>query len=601
MAEDIGYWARSGASQRKESVMYIDRDGKTKRARKSKWRTAFALTAGQTKAILRESRPTALKQHNTAIQKRETGKVRPVVNAGDEDYLRMLFISLWLETALDGHPKSTLFMSTEQLIMLWERLSRNCLDDTVKIPLDQSHFDWQANKRMISRFLDVVARVIETYATERLKGELLHVLAAIRVSLVDLVGVLRVDIGDIHKNIPIEKGIMSGWRWTALMDTVINWGELYAARQLVMRMGGIDPVIEAVAQGDDDQVRSPNYGTAAALAEAYTVMNFEVNPSKFFLSTERDEYLRQVAQPGVVAGYPIRGLTAVLWRNPVSKDPVAGILRMGEQLKSWNLLIGRGGDPTQCLRMMKIDMSQGNGLSTDEVDRLLATPTCAGGLGLFPPGETWLSMSPGRVDVHANIVETTVKGLDSELKRWKSLGLDITKKEAMQSLSSNLELSDARKEVAQGGVEEVTPWRQYLWEPKATGVGIPLQARPNQNLPRTLGSYALQRAVRDRDWDWIREVWLDPTMRSVSDAIETRGGRTVWVDWLLDKLPWKTPNVLGWSDLVPSVLYRRSLTAAWSRIVGMNKFTYRSVKKAALTAELWVHNDIAHRGIRLGG
>jgi hypothetical protein len=528
-----------------------------------------------------------------------------VVNSDDETYLRMSYVSSWLEEALAGHPDSTLFMSRRQLVDLWENLARGTQHESVKIPLDQSHFDWQQNKRMIRRFLDVVRHFISVNADNRVRQDLLFVVDNLYVTLVEEPGILTVGTGNEKTTLEISKGIMSGWRWTALMDTVFNWGELFAAQQLLKDYGVAGSVISAVAQGDDDQVTCSSYGYAAALAEAYKMMNFEVNPGKFFIRTKTDEFLRQVATQDNVSGYLVRTVNSILWRNPVSRDPPAGLLRMTEQLKIWNLAIGRGGDRSQIERLMRIDLAQGNGLSNDNLEGILRTPNVFGGLGWeereFYSNENWLSFKPGSTIQKGQIDVSTVHGLTSELEEWKELGAEMDLSYAVNELRDNLELSKAGKILKPG--EFTTEGKESPFRTRATmmSAGPPLMGRMRRDAPPTLGTAALRQAIRLKKWQWIRDVWLDPDLVFDSDRIQSRGGRRVWVDWLLGKLPWRTPTIKGWADLKPSIVYSDYCRGYWAKVMRFNSFTYRSVKRAALSAELDTRYFINRQLIRLGG
>lgn len=596
-----GTWARAGASSSKSRVWYSTEDGKKFKTKRSKWSAALATHPSRVKAILMETRPALLRQHNKAIEKREPGKVRAVVNSNDELYLRMAYVSEWLETALRGHPNSTLFMSTQQLVSLWEDLSRATEDQTVKMPLDQSHFDWQANKRMISRFIRVVRRMVVTHCPMRIREDMLLVLRGIEVGLVEIEGTLEVGTGPTKVTLPVQKGIMSGWRWTALMDTVFNWGELFVARRLVRQSGFTEPVIAANAQGDDDQIRCPTYGHAAAIAESYNIMNFEVNPSKFFVDANRDEYLRQVPVPGEVSGYPIRGITAILWRNPISKDPPAGLLRMQEQVKLWNVLLGRGADYDVVIKNMVIDLTQGNGISKDEVSNLLCTPASLGGIGFWNRPSRWMSSTPGIVTSKGRVDPSSLPGLAYELADWHRRGVELSAEEVAKAVVPNLELTKAGKEVVAGSIKEVTVISPMPWRPSVSHTGIPLGARGRDDLPITLSSFVLERAVRQKDWAWIRDSWLDPDLRNLSDRIESRGGRRVWIDWLLSKLPWNLPVIPRWGDLKATTLYKGLCQSAWARVVGMTSFSSLTVKRAALSCEYGLREMLLKAPIRLGG
>ena len=601
-SREPGLWARTGSSHVKEAVMYLDKSGQIKKAKKTKWRTALALAPARVRDILRTQDPGRLKQRNSAIQKLETGKVRAVVSSDDETYLRMAYISDWLETALAGNAASTLFMSTEQQLGMWQCFASDTETDYVKLPLDQSHFDWMQNKRMINRFLNVVGDVIRTYAEPRAKSDLLHVLESLRWTLVKLEGDLTLGEGSHKIRMLVQKGVMSGWRWTALMDTAFNLGEMRAAQVHLRRQGFPDGVVSVTAQGDDDRILVNSYGLGAALALAYNEMGFEVNPGKFFIDTKRDEYLRQVAEPGLVSGYPIRAINAVLWRNPINRDPPAGLYRLSEQVKSWNLFIGRGMDRSTTEELMIRDLANANGLSAEIVKRILATPAPLGGLGFYDIGvEPWLQFTPGKKTVKTRILGTTVKGLDEEIGLWKKYDRTVTSEEAAQAMVNNLDCSEAHVEVVSGQTRDRARLLPFAWKAQDTSAGIPLGAYCNSELPVTLQEHFLERAVREKDWNWISNTWLAPELRAVSDRILSHGRRRVWLDWIMNKLPWNLATVPGWNDLLPGHRFQAYCTAYWSRVVGMNVFSYTTVERAALSAEISMKESLRLERIRLGG
>ena len=589
-------WARSGSSTTQAAVWYLTRKGTRAKAKKSKWRAALAMPWQAVARALRETRPGLLRQLNSAIQKRESGKVRAVVNSDDATYLRMAFVSATLERALMGHPQTTLYMNKSQLLDLWKEMGEDVKNDYIKVPLDQDHFDWQQNKRMIARFFSSVKRFIGRVVVGDARTEILSVVDALRVALVDEDGVLKV--GD--KEILITKGIMSGWRWTALMDTVFNVGELYCARRLIMDAGLDDPVVKFTAQGDDDRVVCASWGGAALLVKAYGWMNFQVNPSKFFMDTRRDEFLRQVAQDGDVSGYLVRGVLSLLWRNPVSRDPVAGILRLGEQVVGWNTIAGRGGDHSAVLRLMLRDMSGANGISKADVLRVLHTPSSVGGAGLFSPvNNEGLAMEIGRVDVHTKLELDSIQGLQGEVRQWKDLGVIVGNDVITDVAKGVLELTLAKKDVTPGKLKEVTiPSRARFGS--GFGSGMPMAARWRKELPRTTLQSVVREAVHQRNWEWIRWA-IDPDMATFARRIEVHGGRAVWLDWITGNLPFHSPSVFGWSALCGAVVGEGINESAWSDVSLRPRFTRSTVERYAVSAEEEARSMVQRGLIHIGG
>lgn len=581
-----GFWAGSGASQ----IVYDARvvvGSESLKLRKNKWRSALGLSPATIRSMLLTRSP----QHNKAIQKVEREKVRAVINADDASYLQMSFISLWLEAALANSTKSTLYMDKTQLADFWTDSAKE-VRSGVNVPLDQSHFDWQQNSKMINLFLDVVEEVVR-FAPHAEEYE--SVLGALRFKLNH--GSVKVGSASIR----IEKGVMSGWRWTALMDTAFNWAEMFAVRQLLMRMGRPTTVLGLNAQGDDDMVKVRHEGDALALIAGYAMLNFDINPSKFFISRTRDEYLRQVIRPGSVHGYPARAITSILWRNPVSSDPPAGIDRAREQLSSWNLLLARGCDRTAVLRLMQMDITRANGLSISDYTELLSTPASLGGLGFGVAGK--LRLESGHL-VDEGVLVGTHPGitLPDNAPHWWDYD------DALAMFRSNVKTVKRSQTLVEGKINnvELRNYRLLLMRAENTYAhgygGLPLAAYPSPGISVTYGMSMLEKAIRQRDWQWIRTVWLDSSLLPVSDRIERSGGRRVWVDWLLGKLPYSVPVVEGLSSLIVSRWYDMYAKAAWSAVVGKGAgFTYARMLDSAVLAEYQCRFMVQSLPVRIGG
>jgi hypothetical protein len=591
-ARDIGNYASAGSSSSDERLLYVDSEGQSKKARKSKWATAIMTPPAEIERILSITRTDdseEVRGHAKAIQKRETAKVRAVVASDDKTYLRMAYISSWLEVALDKLTKSTLYMDSTQLEEFWHARSQATRANTAKIPLDQAHFDWQQNKRMIRVYFEVVRQTLQRISRHVVRRQMLDVLGTLELSLAkeDKRYETLITVG--KEVISVEKGILSGWRWTALMDTAFNWGELWAARRIVERSLERPIIVSANAQGDDDQVEAINVGAAAALVLAYKEMDFEVNPGKFFISEIRDEYLRLVMTERTVRGYLARAINAILWRNPISRDPPRGILRASEQLTSWNTLLGRGAERREVESGLRQDIRNANGLTADEVERILATPVVLGGLG-WNSGklsvDQMLKFSPGTVVKKAQL--GTLVGLEPEVLLWQKKGVFFTHEEVNDEMVQNVELPKAKIEIEPGLVEPVR-WRFNMSLGQTEGqarIGVPLEAHMNRDLPPTLGALARDKMIRQRSWAWLQKVWVAEDERLISKSIMDRGGRRVWVEWLRGKLPWHAGIIPGLGSLQPANLAKAIQTAQWTNLVRKPKFNMTAVVRIATVSEI---------------
>ncbi len=575
---DPGNWARSGASILGFRVPYVTKDG-THLSRKSKWATGLSRNPAYFRAMVKGQLVGSRQQRLKVIQKRETGKVRAVVNSDDLTYIRMSYISSWLESALSGLTSSTLFMSNAQSFEFWSEVAAETENSTTwKLPLDQSHFDWQQNVRMISLFFSLLRDLITANAPRAVQSDLLQCLSLVEDALLKIPSSVEFSDGT---SIPYEKGVLSGWRWTALIDTVMNAGELYAARRLLSRMGFEDAVISFNAQGDDDRVVIGNAGYATALPQAYSLMNFEVNPSKFFLATDRDEYLRRVASGGSVSGYPARAVTAIMQRNPISRDPPAGKLRLREQVTSWSTLASRCAFTPQLAEHMLADLAGGNSLSKATVDSLLRTPASLGGLGFYPAAQETrgLSVTEGVAARSASIPAASLPGW-SELRR----GLPLTDGDLSRAAQTLLEMPKATFAMSEAEVSEVRVPRVY--KPHGPGTAA-LSARRSPEVNHSLGDALLRNAIRDKNWDWIQNTYVLAEDRSLSQAIHTKLRRRVWLDWITDSLPFHPPVVWNWASDAVSVPHRQFSQYQFGCCLTYRHFSgYNTIRRSAVTAEL---------------
>jgi hypothetical protein len=588
-SSDISYWARSGATKRREGVRYYV-DGKTRYAKGSKWRTALALRPTTIERVLSGHRH--IEQKNSAVQKVETGKVRAVVNSDDETYWLMAYVSHWIERALEGTTKSTLFMNVKQLAEMWLNFAKDTdIPWTVKIPLDQDHFDHQVNRKMIDIMVEEISVVVSKRAEDPVRTELLHVLARIRRTLT-VGGYVRVG----KEKIRISKGIMSGWRWTALLDTISNWAEIYTAAKIITRLGGSYPYLNVVAQGDDDRVLCPDWMSAGMVYLAYKMMGFGVNPGKFFVDNKRDEYLRRVARPGLVTGYYFRSITSILWRNPGSRDPVAGIERLSEIARGWNTFISRGFPLKKGLQQYLNDATGGSRIPREVIQEITNTPASLGGLGYGNSGR--IKYTPGKYTRQYAIEKEDIKGLRKLNERWKRIAPFFDEQGYRQTMVENLDLPHAKKEITVGEYERYAK-PIYAFQGYLRNGNVPYVCPSNDKLPLTGKDVVLRQAIRVRDLDWIRNVYVDPEWRVISRRIEQRGGRRVWFGWLTGDLPFKPPNIWGYSSAYISAYYDDVARAGMTELIMLQSFSMRTVYRICMLVENTTRDRVLKVPIRV--
>lgn len=577
---DPANWGNDGSTHFKSTVsVTLDGEGQ-KKLKRNKFTTSLLLPPAQVKRFILDPHVQRLRP----IEKLESGKVRAVVNADDVTYMKMAFVSNWLERALDRHPRSTLFMTTRQRAEMWQRLGLRTRLDTTKIPLDQSHFDWQPNKAMIGAVIDEIRDFICANCTVDLEN-MLSVVDSIKHTLVETVGVIEVKEQGVETKIPVEKGVMSGWRWTALIDTLCNVGELSAAVDLCADWGLGGAVIDYVAQGDDDQVSCPSFAHAAALAEAYRVMGFEINPGKFFIDTSRDEFLRLVPLPDKVIGYPARAVNNILWRNPINPDPLPGEVSIKAQLAQWVLLINRGCDAGRCLQHMLADMVGRNQIAREDIISYLVTPAPYGGCGLVGThfsASHWTTISQSRLDTPFSFDSSSFLGLSKVFDASKKLGLP--EEVVVKAVRSRLPLGNIRGRVTPPEVKAVSLER--------TGIATPV-APTERNVPRAyVMTDSVPLLVRGEYIEYLVREWDLPALERLCDPdvlpwfvkFKHCMSRSCFRQWLLGRLDLQAPVILGYGVEQSSVMWHALVNSILASCTTRMRVTVNYFRAAATAA-----------------
>lgn len=594
-SSDPANWAGPGSTSSKVKPV-AEIGGREAPIKGTKWRTALAMDPQEVEDIILGRGGIQLNQKNKAVEKREAGKVRAVVSSDDYLYLRMTYVSTWLEEALKGSPISSLFMRPDQLQEMWVKMGLDMRSEMWNIPIDQSHFDWQQNKKMIKRFCDCVRTCIRKYCQSKNKDEVLLVLDLIEKALVELDGYVYVG----KEKILIEKGVLSGWRWTALMDTVFNYGEFHAAVMMLERLGFDVVVHSIIAQGDDDQVSVKTPAMAVAIALAYEILNFQVNPGKFFISQHRDEFLRQVATVNSVRGYAARAINSILWRNPISMDPAEGDIRVRELCTNWAILIGRGCDDASVERQMLRDISGSmqSTISAECFSAWLRTPAAAGGLGaIYPYVMDGAKLVPAVLENRLVVEERSITGLTRVLSKW-----------------GDLAKPDMVSDFAQGVLS--APGQYVLKKPPTfervrvdySRIGTTVLRNGNKDLhpkwdvklPTSLRTQVVNELFRDRHFEGIIDL-LEPAQQAFARDLLRRMTRRVWFDWVSGKLPFSIPLVFGWSQPYVSVIYHKILNHEFSLLLLKHHISYSDVYNCAITCEQKCHLLLGKAVVRVGG
>lgn len=402
-------------------------EGREVTADKSKWGAALSIPPEEVLSSLRSRRS----QYAKVVQKRETKKSRLIVSTDLETHWKMDFVS---KAALDqlfmGSDLSPIWMTGAQLRQYWLDVT-DFTDGAVRMPLDQDAFDQEQPARSVQVTLEELELLLHEYNAS---SEVMDTLRFIQYGIKH--GYVLVPKGTGYVKVPYKNGILSGWRWTAMLDTIINAASFETAAERVLP--SMSALLGYKAQGDDLQTRFTDYLSAAAVWQAMTDDGYKVNPSKFFLSTERDEFLRKIITENKVDGYPARAVNSVLWRNPVNRPPSPGQDRMSEMLSQWAVVLNRFEIPLKVLiGTIASDIAGANETSPAVVRDWIYTPASLGGGGYVSDNSQATGFTKS-VREDEPVLVGTLPGLSSTVRQAASLTQGIITEKAVLNWADRL-------------------------------------------------------------------------------------------------------------------------------------------------------------------
>lgn len=521
--DDIHNYCLNGATHLETKLLLSDGS----RPRHTKTSAYLSLT----KQFLFDWILTFEKDIATIIMKKETGKARPVINAGDHMYLQMSYIDSFLNKRIRS-TYSTLFMSQMEIFSLKAR-TIHMIGEKVSLPLDQSNFDHQPTNEMVLSILYAVQSILPQQHEYR--------------RVMDLI-ILQMKVGTIIHfptggDITRKKGICSGWKWTAFLDTWINITTFFVAVRLLHTQRFTTLLYNLFnAQGDDDLIMLDNEAHALLLIEAYKRMNFAVNEKKFFISRRYHEYLRILYTNSGSTGYPARSIVSLLVRSPITKDPISGLLRARQQANNWKIAIDRG---CKAHKHLLRDISIANNMTCDQVDAWLKTPACLGGFGWNAFGESGVSLSEGRV-VRSNHI--------SNIKLLRNVDM-ITEKILIPMIDDT-----SKGELIKGEVRTVR-WKFRTYHIDLNNQ-LPIHASfRSEN--KFYNEVELERCISNKNWVSVFQL-LDQSLIPFARRLFSIASRHIFIDWLRGSLPFSMPNIDGWNQADLSPLWSQITRAAWA-------------------------------------
>lgn len=567
---DITNWATSGSSSEPARIVIKNKYGQDVRVKKTKLSYALVTPTGKVVDLARARR----KQVAKLVPKREVGKIRAVIASDMSTYLKMTYLSHYIDSLINTNQSPLWLKNSQAVLEMWERLSSS--SSNWNFPFDQSAFDQHVALSMVLLSIEKIRdRVLEFYDTQEIRVYFSNILYALKDSTMEYKGI----------NYPVKGGILSGWRWTAMLDTIINAAQLRTWQLYETNMGGYPVFKQSVFQGDDIALTMSDPTYAQKYFNFMTNLGYEVHPKKVFLNKGRNEFLRKVITPDKVKGYPARTINSILWRNPVNPEPPKGKYRASEILNQWSSLISRGASLERCLPYLIRDISHACDISKDDVKSLLSTPKCLGGLGFdISYNYKWKSYDDQTESLVNDINAIDYPGLNRPNIFWDVKDMKIKPNS----------LGSWNKPITK--YEWVLKDEQYLYPRKGyrdTMNNIRMQPVWKKTVPRVFLNEYIASAFRKGfngfgelmeypfDWDYLRH----------------KSSKRVQLLWLTGNLPFHSPYSIYFDNLIVNRFYEARRNATWSNILGLSKINTRSILIAAFTIELEIQDRLkAYRG-----
>lgn len=284
----------------------------------------------------------ALKSHESTprafAKPDEVVKFRAIISTDLPLHIKMSIVGKWLENVLNLDSVTDLYAGSGWMakkVIEWDSLTEQGF---LPLSLDESGFDQHELVEYIEAVLEAILTVIKRYARPGERDFLIQIMELIQKDIFPKF----VEIGHTGVFVRYLNGVLSGWAWTALLDTLINIVQIRAVTKLGQNLNLDVYNVSPSAKGDDALLWTKNEQQAANIIGLYNAIGKEVNPKKFNWATSA-EFLRNLYFPKArrsLFGYPARIVRALSFRHP-GRRPPNPVERIEQTINNWKLFARR--------------------------------------------------------------------------------------------------------------------------------------------------------------------------------------------------------------------------------------------------------------------
>jgi hypothetical protein len=398
-------WAGPGACDvGKRVVLEVQRSSKTETIRiGSKCGRTLGMTDDELIALMLEEAGSQIRPFRKTD---EPVKTRAVFGYPMASYLRCSYADTFLGNYNKNGVWTTLGCSSLERAQLrndiWTRLGSHLR----AVSLDQASFDLNQPKFAVRMAIEEIWNLI--VERECLSGGDVRELEELR-----RLELFAFDNAYIEGVCSWEKGVPSGHKWTALIDTLLNAAEC----ELAAELRGVK-VSYGLFQGDDGLVfesGKPKMSWSAA----YKLLGLEVNDTKTWVDRSGCEFLHEFYSPTGVRAFPARVFKGILWRKPETGGVA---FKSGEShfREKMSLLLKCSRRGLLDCDVLAIQELRSKGIDSEAAKEIVGTPIALGGLGWGELGRMKLVVEGGELRRQKVSIASKVAviGGDVDWKEW---------------------------------------------------------------------------------------------------------------------------------------------------------------------------------------
>jgi hypothetical protein len=331
-------------------------------------------------------------------------KVRLIISSDFNTHLKMRWVDTWLAKWMAGNTESTLWQDTIATRDMWLDF---CTQGTWNIPIDQSAFDHHVTRDMVLGMLMEIKILIQERATgdPAIIVDLLLAMDTLIHSMLNTEILYTNPITKVEVILKYYSGILSGWQWTAFLDTLANIAQKNLAKRHLLEDGISITFLSFNAQGDDQFTRFEWLYEGILYWLTLTSAGYDIHPSKNFFSTKHNEYLRKYSTDLGINGYPARMINKLMWLYPGKQEVVNTQSLLNNIYSRWDKLRERCFSTWSIFKKFLFMDYRGAKLNKEVVLRFLGAHKVNGGkqVSFVPSNNFILNTIPGTWQYHIDI------------------------------------------------------------------------------------------------------------------------------------------------------------------------------------------------------